>query len=228
MRRMEEQERLAIRRKILGLALRQAREEAGRTIRDCAALLGIPPARYRDYEAGRRDPTLPELEALAWFFQRPLAALLEPDRPAAPAGDGVAEAIPELLALRHRVIGLILRQARERAGKSLREVAAFLGCTPRRVRAYESGERPIPLVELERLSAYLGLSLADFYDADSPVGQSVLLLDQIERFRLLPPEVRAFVTAPVNLPYLRLAMRLADLPADRLRHIAEDLLEITL
>ncbi len=226
---MDEQERLTIRRKILGIALRQAREEAGKTVKDCAALLRIPPARYRAYEAGRRDPTLPELEALAWFFQRPLSTLLEPDRHVASTEEeGVAEAIPELLALRHRIIGLILRQARERAGKSLREVAAFLGCTPRRIRAYESGERPIPLVELERLCPYLGISLSDFSDTDSPIGQSVLLLDQVERFRTLPPEVRSFVTSPVNLPYLRLAMRLAGLPADRLRHIAEDLLEITL
>lgn len=226
---MDEQERLAIRRKILGIALRQAREEAGKTIRDCATLLGIPPARYRAYEAGRMDPALPELEALAWFFQRPLSTLLEPDRhTASPGGDGMAEAISEWLMLRHRIIGLTLRQARERAGKSLREVAAFLGCSPQRIRRYESGERPIPLVELERLCLYLEVSLSDFYDTDSPIGQSVLLLDQVERFRTLPPEVRSFVASPVNLPYLRLAMRLAELPADRLRHIAEDLLEITL
>lgn len=226
---MDAQERLAIRRKILGVALRQAREEAGKTVKDCAALLGIPPARYRAYETGRRDLTLPELEALAWFFRRPLSALLEPDRASAPSeGDGSTEVIPELLPLRHRVIGLILRQARERAGKSLREVAGFLGCTPRRIRAYESGERPIPLVELELLAAHLGVSLTEFYDVDSPIGQAVLLLDQIQQFRTLPPEVRAFVVSPVNLPYLRLAMRLAELPADRLRHIAEDLLEITL
>ncbi|WP_322801926.1 helix-turn-helix transcriptional regulator [Thermoflexus sp.] len=225
---MGEQEHLVLRRKILGIALRQAREEAGKTVRECAALLGISSARYRAYESGRRDPTLPELEALAWFFQRPLSALLDPDRPASPGGDGAVGAIPELLALRHRIIGLILRQARERAGKSMREVAAFLGCSPRRIRGYESGEHPIPLIELERLCHYLGVSLSDFYDTDSPIGQSVLLVDQVERFRALPPEVRSFVTSPVNLPYLRLAMRLAELPADRLRHIAEDLLEITL
>ncbi|MCS7251073.1 MAG: helix-turn-helix transcriptional regulator [Anaerolineae bacterium] len=226
---MDERERLDIRRKILGLALRQAREGAGKTIKDCAMLLGIPPARYQAYEAGRMDFTLPELEALAWFFQRPLSTLLEPDRhSASPSKDGLTESIPELLTLRHRIIGLILRQARERAGKSLREVAMFLGCSPRRIKAYESGERPVPLVHLERLCLYLGVSISEFYDVDSPIGQSVLLLDQIERFRTLPPEIRVFVTSPVNLPYLRIATRLAGLPADRLRHIAEDLLEITL
>ena len=225
---MDEQERLTLRRKIVGIALRQARERAGRTVQACAALLGISPARYRAYEAGRQDPTLPELEVLAWFFQTPLSALLEPDQRNASPEEEIAKAAPEFIALRHRVIGLILRQAREAAGKSLREVAAALGCTPRRLRAYESGERPIPLVELERLAAHLGLSLADLRDAESPIGQAAILLDQIEGFRALPPEVRAFVTAPVHLPYLRLAMRLSELPADRLRHIAEDLLEITL
>ncbi|WP_448592116.1 helix-turn-helix domain-containing protein [Thermoflexus hugenholtzii] len=225
---MDEQERLTLRRKIVGIALRQARERAGRTVQACAALLGISPARYRAYEAGRQDPTLPELEVLAWFFQTPLSALLEPDQQNASPEEEMAEAAPEFIALRHRVIGLILRQAREAAGKSLREVATALGCTPQRLRAYESGARPIPLVELERLAAHLGLSLADLRDTESPIGQAAILLDQIEGFRALPPEVRAFVTAPVHLPYLRLAMRLSELPADRLRHIAEDLLEITL
>lgn len=50
---MDEQERLTLRRKIVGIALRQARERAGRTVQACAALLGISPARYRAYEAGR-------------------------------------------------------------------------------------------------------------------------------------------------------------------------------
>jgi transcriptional regulator with XRE-family HTH domain len=225
---MDEQERLALRRKIVGIALRQAREQARRTVQVCAALLGISPARYRAYEAGRQDPTLPELEVLAWFFQTPLSALLEPDWRNTSLEEVMAQTAPEFMAIRHRIIGLILRQARETAGKSLREVAAAIGCTPRRLRAYESGERPIPFAELERLAAHLGLSLAALRDTESPIGQAATLLDQSEGFRVLPSEVRAFVTAPVHLPYLRLAMRLAELPADRLRHIAEDLLEITL
>lgn len=226
---MEAQERLILRRKILGLALRRAREQARKTVPACAALLGVPPARYRAYEAGRRDPSLPELEALAWFFQVPLSALLEPDGggPAASEADALA-AVPEWLHLRHRIIGLLLRQAREQAGKSVREAAAFLGCSPQRIRAYEAGERPIPLVDLERLATFLGLSLSAFLDTDSPIGEAVTLLGQLEQFRALPPEVRAFVLPPAHLPYLRLAMRLAELPADRLRRIAEDLLEITL
>jgi len=39
--------------------------------------------------------------------------------------------------------------------------------------------------------------------------------------------VRAFISKPVNLPYLELAMRLSDLSAEKLRGVAEGLLEIT-
>jgi len=39
--------------------------------------------------------------------------------------------------------------------------------------------------------------------------------------------VREFVSRPINLSYLELAMKLAQMPAGSLRQIAEALLEIT-
>jgi hypothetical protein len=48
-----------------------------------------------------------------------------------------------------------------------------------------------------------------------------------EHFKTLSPELRAFVVNPVNEPYLRLAQRLSQMPAEQLRSIAAGLLEIT-
>jgi hypothetical protein len=43
----------------------------------------------------------------------------------------------------------------------------------------------------------------------------------------LPEDVREFICKPVNLPYLKLAMRLSELSVEKLRAVAEGLLEIT-
>jgi hypothetical protein len=47
------------------------------------------------------------------------------------------------------------------------------------------------------------------------------------RFRELPDELQSFVTKPINVKYLEVAMRLSEMSASRLRGIAEGLLEIT-
>jgi hypothetical protein len=47
------------------------------------------------------------------------------------------------------------------------------------------------------------------------------------KFQGLPDEVRKFVLSPLNLGYLHVAMHLSEMPAERLRAIAESLLDIT-
>ena len=49
----------------------------------------------------------------------------------------------------------------------------------------------------------------------------------MQKFLELPPEIQLFASKPVNLPYLELAMRLSELNAEKLRAVAEVLLEIT-
>jgi hypothetical protein len=50
----------------------------------------------------------------------------------------------------------------------------------------------------------------------------------INEFLQLPNELRAFVCMPVNRPYLELARNLSQLSTDKLRSVAEGLLDITL
>ena len=49
-----------------------------------------------------------------------------------------------------------------------------------------------------------------------------------EQFPGISEELREFITKPVNVPYLELAMKLSQMDAKKLRDIAESLLEITL
>jgi len=43
----------------------------------------------------------------------------------------------------------------------------------------------------------------------------------------MPVEMQVFVSKPINRPYLELAIRLSEMSVDRLRSVAEGLLEIT-
>ncbi len=49
----------------------------------------------------------------------------------------------------------------------------------------------------------------------------------IQEFLTLPNELQNFVSKPVNRPYLELAKKLSGMSTDKLRSLAEDILEIT-
>lgn len=219
-------EKLVLRSRIIGLLLRGAREGAGRTKQECATALGVPVSTITAYEEGRRPVSLPELEVLAYvlgivtsnFWTRdPELGLDEHTVP-----------LQEVLALRHRIVGGLLRQARMDAGASQKELAQAVGCSARRFSAYEYGEQPIPLAELELLAQHLQLPLEHFLDnQEGPVGEWHRQQEAWRRFRQLPTEVQEFVAQPINVRYLEVAMKLAQMPAGGLRAIAEGLLDIT-
>ena len=49
----------------------------------------------------------------------------------------------------------------------------------------------------------------------------------IQSYLALSPELQAFISKPVNRPYLELAQRLSEMSVEKLRAVAEGLLEIT-
>jgi hypothetical protein len=89
------------------------------------------------------------------------------------------------------------------------------------------GERPIPLPELEVLADVLGNRIETYLDKTGPVGLWMTEQKSIAAFLQLPREVQEFVTKPVNLPYLELAMKLSTMSTEKLRSLAENLLDIT-
>ena len=136
----------------------------------------------------------------------------------------------QALALRQRVIGVLLRIARTEAGRSQEDLAAVLNVPASRISSYELGRTDIPLPELEILADYLKVSLSYFLDqglAPDKSGGQVATLDEITQFTQLPKEVREFLTNPANLLYVNIAMSLSELSAETLRALAEGLLEVT-
>jgi len=224
---MPQKEAWAIRQKIAGVLLRQTRLDAGKSLKECAQILGLSTGKVSAIEHGRRAISLPELEVLAYYYGVTLDHLLN--------GTGKtprtqAEELPsaELLALRHRIVGALLRQARLDMDLNQAELSTQLGVSKRRLSQYELGERPIPLVELEAMADIFEVALTHFMDEGiGPVGEQQQREKEWQQFSKLPPEVRAFVLEPTNLNYLQLAMSLSAVPADRLRNIAASLLDIT-
>lgn len=224
---MDTKTQITIRTKKLGVLIRDARLSARRTVQDCAEAIGVRKSIFRSYEEGVRSPSLPELEALVFFLDMPLEHFWsrEIKSTAAPATQKID--LPRVLSLRQRKIGALLRQERMNASISIRNLANKTGIASSRIKAFELGERPIPLPELEILVTTLGGRIESFFDRNGPIGQWMLSEEAVQNFLEMSPELREFVALPVNRPYLELAMKLSNMSRDKLRSVAENLLDIT-
>ena len=224
---MDTKSQITIRTKKLGLLIRDARLTARRSVQECAVAIGIKKGLFRSYEEGRKAPSLPELEALVFFLDLPLDHFWgrEAKSETAPPHENLD--LSKLLAVRQRKIGALLRQERMNASISIRNLAHETGISGARIKAYELGERPMPLPELELLVKTLGGRVESFFDRSGPVGQWMLSEEMTQHFLEMPAELREFVSLPVNRPYIELAMKLSSMSRDKLRSVAEDILDIT-
>jgi transcriptional regulator with XRE-family HTH domain len=225
---METPSQITLRTKKLGVLIRDARLAARRSPEDCAKAMGVTRGIFRSFEEGKRAPTLPQLELLAFYLKLPIEhfwskASLSGEQPVTEPLD-----MPRLVELRQRMIGALLRQERTNASMSVKALSEETGIPGVRIKAYELGERPIPLPELEILISTLTSRIENFFDQGGPIGQWIVDEKSIRQFLELPKDLQAFVCQPVNRPYLDLARKLSDMSNDQLRSVAEGLLDITL
>lgn len=225
---MDSKTQITIRTKKLGVLIRDARLAARRNVQECAQAIGIKSGMFRSYEDGQRAPSLPELETLVYFLNLPIdhfwgREVRSDDAPMHEKLD-----LPKLMPVRQRKIGALLRQERMNASISIRQLAQETGISGARIKAYELGEKPIPLPELEVLIKVLNGRVESFFDRSGPIGQWMMSEEAMKTFLELPLELRQFISLPVNRPYLELAMKLSSMSRDKLRSVAEDILDITL
>ncbi len=216
-----------VRTRKLGLLLLDARTVRHKTVEQCAKAAGIPVEEYHRMEAGEIAPTLPQLESIAFYLDIPLehfwgnqtmssSALLEP-----------VEQPPQLLKIRQRIIAARLKMARQSFNLSPAELSQKSTIPEDKIIQFESGEEPIPLPDLEILTNSLQIRSEELFDQHGPIGNWRAEKMAIQSFLEMPPELREFLCKPINLPYLQLAKKLSDLSVEKLRAIAEGLLEIT-
>lgn len=225
---MEAPQAVDIRNKIVGILVRRARLEAGKTQRECAEILGCSPSTFGQYERGKKGLALPEIEALACFFDVPLQSLLDGDHALAQQAEEEPLPLSEIMEVRQKILAVQFRKCREGTGFSQQEMADLLDISTYMLSQYESGNRQIPLAELEIAAEEFGLALDDFIDEETlPLGRGERERRMLARLNELSPDVRDFVLKPTNNLYLRIALLLSAMKADSLRQIAETLLDIT-
>lgn len=218
---------LQIRNKKLGLLIFDARKSLRRSVEECAEAVGVSPEQFQALEKGDSAPSLPQLELLAHYLKLPIEHFWGQKALSEGSAIEMPQDVQRLVQLRNRVIGTNIHLSRNSAGLSYQEIEQKTGITEEQQKAYEQGAVAVPAPELELLAATLDVPIERFYDQHGPIGKWRAQQSSYQHFLDLPPEIQAFVTLPVNRPYLELAMRLSALSADKLRAVAEVLLEIT-
>ena len=225
---MDINSQITIRTKKLGVLIRDARLAERRSVKECANAMGIKPAEFRAYEEGRRAPSLPELEVLVFYLKLKITHFWGKDALSDATSPAESLNLPLLMNVRQHKVGALLRLERNNANLSLRTLSEKTGISTNRLKAFELGERPVSLPEFEVILSALGAHIEDFFDQSGPVGKWMTEQLAIQRFLELPDDMQNFACRPVNRPYLELAMKLSEMPTDRLRSVAEGLLDITL
>jgi transcriptional regulator with XRE-family HTH domain len=216
-----------LRTKKLGVLIRDARLASRREMAECAQAIGVKEEVLQAWEEGRLAPSLPELELLAYYLQQPLSQFWGKSARSEGAPATQTMNLPALVGIRQRLIGARLRQQRENASLSLNGLAQQSGLPADRLQAYEMGEHSIPVPILEGLMALIGGQVESLFDQTGTIGKWMAQQKAVQTFLELPPELQDFVSRPINRPYLELALKLSDMSADKLRAIAETLLDIT-
>lgn len=217
-----------LRTRILGVLIRDARQASGTSQEETARELGLHETQLRHWEYGREAPSLPQLEMLAYFFDVPLSQFWS-DKTLDQAQRERSLPVPkdQYGDIRDHMISALLVMARKEAQLSQEELALACGQAAEQIAAYEAGAA-IPFPILTTIASVLKKSVAYFLEDSGRIGAWLRLQEEYRRFSELPAEVRAFVSQPVNQPYLEIAMRLAKMPLGELRTVAEKILDITL
>ncbi len=216
-----------IRAKMLGVLLCDARESAVRTIEDCARLLNVSAEQYQSWELGEDVPTLPQLELLAYYLDVPVSHFwsLETTRITRAGRD---KAQHEYLSLRNRMVGALLRQARETANLTHEALAEACGLPVERIAAYELGDEAPPMHELSVLAQGVNQNMSYFLETSGQIGELLAMREAWKHFSQLPEDVRAFAADPKNIGFIHIAVLLSKMPVDRLREVGASILDITM
>jgi transcriptional regulator with XRE-family HTH domain len=225
---MDISSQITIRTKKLGVLIRDARLAERRSVKECASAMGVKPAVFRAYEEGRRAPSLPELEILVFYLKLKIKHFWGQEALSDASSPAESLNLPMLMNVRHHKLGALLRQERNNANLSLRSLSEKTGISVHRLKTIELGERPASLPEFEVILSALGAHIEDFFDQSGPVGKWMTEQLAIQKFLELPDDMQNFACRPINRPYLELAMKLSEMSTDRLRSVAEGLLDITL
>jgi len=217
-----------LRSKKIGVLLMDARLYRGKGIQECANVIGVSDDMYQAYEFGVASPSLPELESLAFYLRIPIDHFWKNEIVSSRSSFSQRLDFDKLIKLRQKMIGSLIQQARTNSNITLERMAELVGVSTQDMENYESGETSLPLPELESISQILNRPVSDFQDTETELSKAPDVIQMTQQLQEMPSDLRTFVLKPINRPYLELAQRLSEMSVDKLRAVAEGLLEITL
>jgi transcriptional regulator with XRE-family HTH domain len=216
-----------IKNKKIGALLKDARLASARNTMECAQFLSINHEDYIAFENGISSPSVPQLEALSIYLDIPIEHFLGSTSKYESLQTGYRKNLEKIILIRDRIIGANLRKARLAQNLSMEELAEKANLDADTIKFYELGKKPVPMSDLEIISSILNQNLDTYLDhVDEQIKEKSMQI-KMSQFLDLPQALQEFVTKPVNKPYIELAYKLAGLPVERLRSVAEGLLEIT-
>ncbi|HWQ05050.1 MAG TPA: helix-turn-helix transcriptional regulator [Longilinea sp.] len=211
----------------LGVLLQDARLSSRHTIEDCATAIGVSTETFQSFELGEAAPSLPQLEALAFYLDLPIEHFSGNEALSESAANQAVLNVDQLAQIRNRIIGTRIQMLRGERSMTLDELANLTSINAEKLKAYEEGLEPISMPELETVADELEAKVESFFDDHGTIGTWRSQQIAVQKFMDLPEQHQTFVLQPVNRPYLELAMRLSELSVEKLRGIAEGILEIT-
>src|SRR5262249_9088930 len=148
---------------------------------DVAQFLKVSPEQVEAWEFGDEVPSLPQLEILAFYLDVPVSHFWGTTTREAEREKPV-DAQADYLALRDRMIGALLRMAREDTKQTLEQVAEASGLPAEQINRYELGEESLPMHELSVLAGVVRRNLSYFLETSSHVGELLALREQWKHF----------------------------------------------
>ena len=227
-RAMDFGESYRLRARMLGVLVRDARLNGDRTLEDCARLLRVAVSEVEAWEYGEKVPSLPQLELLANYLGIPVAHFWGTETYDGDDESHAVDAQVQYLALRDRMIGALLRQAREQQNLTLEALSDTSSIPVEQLNRYELGEMAMPMHELTVLASSVNKNISYFLESSSYIGQVLAALQEWKHFSDLPDEVRQFAANPLNIGFIEIAIMLSKMPTDKLRQMGESMLEITM
>ena len=225
---MDYQLAISILSKKMGVLLRSARTQRGESKKTCGEVIGVTSRTMNKYETGEKSPSLPELEVLAYYLDIPLERFWEDMTPESEDKMDGLKNLAQRLELRNLKIGASLRKFRQDAKLSMKDISEKLGVTTYRLKSYEKGSFAVPIAELNAMLRLYDCELSDVVVDSGPIADWAHDKKACESFVELPKELQDFILKPINQPYLDIALKLSQMSVDKMRDVAEGLLDITL
>ncbi len=219
---------IRIRTKKLGLLLYDARMASGKSLQESANLSGVSAERISAIENGLEPPSLPEIEIFAFLYKLPLEHFWSDKILSQSEEESQAAKFQQLMTIRHRMIGTNIKNLLQEKQIAEDNFARQIGIDATDFNALLFGEKEIPIPTLEIIAKELECRIEDFFDTHGIIGQWRSDLLTAQKMKEMPEDLREFVSKPINVPFIELAIRLSELNVNRLRSVAEGLLEITL